>query len=140
MHKFLIPFFIALFVANTALSQGFNYEEVTYGYDNVPKENCPDVFPAYPEGLRGVMNYLCENLSYPKEAYSKKIEGRVVVKFMVNINGEVSDAEVMKSVHPLLDTEAIRVLSSMTGFKPAYINGEAVPFWFYLPVTFKIPD
>lgn len=138
MKKFLITFLAVISIAGLSYSKELNYEELTYAYDSIPEEYIPDVFPAYPGGLKGVMNYLCENISYPKAAYKQNIQGRVMVKFVINVNGEVSDTEIVESVHPLLDAEAVRVLTSMTGFKPAVKNGENIPFWYCLPVSFTI--
>ncbi|MCH5346541.1 MAG: energy transducer TonB [Muribaculaceae bacterium] len=132
--------FVAIIAANVAYSQDEAvYEEITYGYE--PASGMPelDTYPLYPGGLNGLMSFLSKNISYPVQAVAENIEGRVIVNFVVNVEGNVSQVEIVKSVHPLLDKEAIRVLKMLTGFIPGKINGENVDVWFTLPINFKLP-
>lgn len=98
----------------------------------------PDKLPEFKGGDKAMMNFLMENIHYPKEAEKAKIQGRVTVNFKITPDGSVTDVEVMKSV-PGLDEEAIRVVKSMDKmWIPAYENGKAVTCTYTLPVSFKL--
>ena len=84
------------------------------------------------------MSWLAENISYPQEAYTKEIQGRVVVAFIVETDGSISDAEVVRSVDPQLDKEALRVVNAMPKWTPGLQNGKAVRVKYNLPVTFRL--
>ncbi len=97
-----------------------------------------DETPEYPGGLSELMKFVGENLDYPADALVNNIQGRVVVKFVVNKDGSVDRIEVINSIDPLLDAEAIRVVGTLPKFKPGKQGGVPVPVWFILPVLFRI--
>ena len=99
----------------------------------------PEAMPAYPGGTDALLAFLCDNLTYPEEAEKNNIEGRVIVQFIVEIDGSVSETKVVRSVSKDLDAEAVRVCRLLSGFTPGYLNGEPVRVWYTLPITFKIP-
>ena len=82
--------------------------------------------------------WLSENLQYPEEAHNNQIEGRVFVSFVIEKDGSVSHVAVVRSAHPLLDAEALRVISNMPKWKPAMTEGKPVRFAQTLPITFKM--
>lgn len=84
------------------------------------------------------MNYLSKNIVYPAQAVTEKIEGRVLLQFVVSKRGRIKDVEVVKSAHPLLDAEAVRVLERMPRWVPGQKDGKPVNVKFSLPVTFKL--
>lgn len=92
----------------------------------------------FPGGQKALMNWLAQNISYPEEAQAEEIEGRVVVKFVVETDGSVSNVEIAKGVHPLLDAEAARVVSLMPNWEPGRNDGMPVRSYFNLPVTFRL--
>ena len=94
--------------------------------------------PEYPGGMSAMMQYLSANVKYPEEAHKKGIQGRVIVTFVVEKDGSISDARIVRSVDPLLDAEALRVTNSMPKWKPGRQNGEAVAVKYTIPVTFKL--
>ncbi len=94
--------------------------------------------PMFPGGMEEMMKFLQENIKYPKEAQEQGKQGRVIVQFVVNKDGSISDAKVMKPVDPLLDAEALRVVSEMPNWTPGKQRGELVRVRFTLPVTFKL--
>jgi len=94
--------------------------------------------PVFPGGNSALLKYIAEHTIYPAEALENNIEGRVFVRFVVTSEGAVKRIEVTRGLNPLLDAEAIRVVSSLPAWKPGRQNGVAVPVWFALPVTFKI--
>lgn len=71
-----------------------------------------DQMPEYPGGIEAMLKYIESNIQYPREALTQKVQSRVYVQFVVNKNGKVSQAEISRGSHPLLDKEAIRVVSN----------------------------
>jgi TonB family protein len=94
--------------------------------------------PKFPGGDEGMMQFLNSEVKYPKEALEKGTQGRVVVTFIVNTDGSVSDPKVVKSVNPALDAEAIRVVNAMPKWTPGKQNGHVVRVKFTIPVTFRL--
>lgn len=99
------------------------------------------VQPEYPGGMIEMLNELAMKLRYPVEAMKANIQGRVVVRFVVTEKGKIASPEVIRSVNPELDAEAIRAVQTLSDFKPGTINGKPVSVYYTLPVTFKLaPD
>ena len=94
--------------------------------------------PMYPGGMQELMKYLQMNIRYPKEAQERGLQGRVIVQFVVNKDGSICDEQVVKSVDPQLDAEAIRIIRSMPNWTPGKQRGEPVRVRFTLPVTFRL--
>jgi len=82
--------------------------------------------------------YLAKNLKYPDNARENNIEGRVIVKFVVNEDGKVSDVQVVRGIGGGCDEEAKRVVAAMPHWKPGKQNGKAVKVYFNLPIVFKL--
>lgn len=94
--------------------------------------------PRFPGGDTAMLKYIRENLRYPQAAIEKEIQGRVIVKLVVNTDGTLSDIYVIKPLDPQCDQEAIRIIQSMPRWIPGRHNGVAVPVYYLVPVTFKI--
>jgi TonB family protein len=94
--------------------------------------------PQFPGGNAAMMKFLGENIKYPVEAQQKGTEGRVIVNFVVEKDGSLSDFNVVNSIDPLLDAEALRVLESMPKWIPGKQRGEEVRVRFTLPVVFRL--
>lgn len=94
--------------------------------------------PSFPGGTQALLAYIEEHLSYPEEAEEMCLQGRVVVTFVVEKDGSLTEPEVVKSVHPLLDTVAIRVVESMPKWSPGKQNGEAVRTKYSIPINFRL--
>lgn len=97
-----------------------------------------ETLPDYPGGIGEMMKYISTNVKYPKEMAEQKIEGRVIISFVVKNNGEITDAKVTRSVHPQLDAEALRVINSMPNWTPGMQGGKPVNVKIVLPVSFKL--
>lgn len=97
-----------------------------------------EVMPGFPGGTLKMMEYLRDNLKYPKEAVSDNIQGRVIVQFVVTKTGDITDAKIFRSVHPLLDAEALRVVNSMPKWTPGKQKGKPVNVKFSIPVSFRL--
>ena len=94
--------------------------------------------PEYPGGLEAAMKWIANELKYPAIAQENGVQGRVTVRFIINKDGSVSDAIVVKGIDPHLDKEALRVISKMPNWKPGKQRGQAVRVSFNLPVRFKL--
>ena len=94
--------------------------------------------PMYPGGMQELMKFIQTNIKYPKEAQERGIQGRVIVQFVVNKDGSISEETVVKSVDPQLDAEAIRILRNMPNWEPGKQKGGPVRVRFTLPVSFKL--
>ena len=82
--------------------------------------------------------YISRNLNYPPEAKNKHIEGKVYVRFTVNCHGEVVDASIIRSIDPLLDQEALRIVNESPSWTPGKQRGKAVNVQFTIPVEFSL--
>ncbi|MBP6527524.1 MAG: energy transducer TonB [Prevotella sp.] len=98
----------------------------------------PEVMPEYLGGMEKLMEFLRTSVKYPVQAQKSKIEGRSVIGFIVEEDGSISNVSVTKGSHPLLDSEAIRVVNEMPKWKPGMIKGNPVRVKFNLPVYFKL--
>ncbi len=94
--------------------------------------------PEFPGGIVQFMKWLKRNLNYPNLALSQKIQGKVVVSFIVNKDGSISSPKVEKSAHPLLDSEALRVVKMMPKWTPGMMDGKPCRTMFAIPVNFRI--
>lgn len=95
-------------------------------------------YPEFPGGMVELMIWLNENLKYPESARQHNIQGRVVVSFIINKDGTISDARVTTSMHPLLDREALRVVKLMPKWKPGQERNKPCRTMFVIPINFKI--
>lgn len=100
----------------------------------------PDVLPEYPGGINGIMSFLSANLVYPPNAAEQSIQGRVLVQFVVDTTGNVSNVEIREGVDPSLDAEALRVVKLLNGWAPGKMKGKPVNVWYTLPISFKLQD
>ena len=94
--------------------------------------------PEFPGGMGEAMKFLAKNMKYPVSAQQAKIEGRVIVQFVVERDGSVSDVKVMRGVSPELDAEAVRVVSMMPKWIPGKQRGKAVAVKYTMPIMFRL--
>jgi protein TonB len=97
-----------------------------------------EVMPSFPGGQGALMQWLSKNIKYPVVAEENGVQGRVVVTFVVEKDGSITDVNVVKSVDPSLDKEAQRVVKSMPHWIPGKQNGSAVRVKYTVPVTFRL--
>ncbi len=98
-----------------------------------------DVKPSFEGGdANAFVKYVQQNIKYPDNALENDVEGKVTVNFVVDANGNVRNARVVKGVDPELDAEALRVVSAAPAWTPAKQGGKNVPVNCSIPVTFKI--
>ena len=98
--------------------------------------------PEFPGGMGECMKFIGKNIKYPAEAIEKGIQGRVIIQMVVTKEGDIAEAKVVRSIDPLLDAEALRVINSMPKWKPGKQKGEAVNVKYTIPVMFRLssPD
>ena len=94
----------------------------------------------FPGGQAALMKWLNQNIRYPEAAQQNDIQGRVIVKFVVEKDGSIGQASIVKGVDKDLDREALRVVKKMPKWQPGKNNGVAVRSYFNLPVTFKLQN
>ena len=94
--------------------------------------------PQFPGGEAALMKYLMQNIQYPVNAAKNDIEGRVIVQFVIEKDGQIGEVKVVRSVDPELDAEAVRVVKALPKFTPGRQDGKAVAVWYTLPVMFKL--
>ena len=118
----------------------FTYETTTIKQEEDEVFQVVEEQPMYPGGMQELMKYLQKEMKYPKEAQDKGIQGRVIVQFVVNKDGSICEANVVKSVDPLLDAEALRVINAMPHWTPGKQRGEPVRVRFTIPVAFHLAE
>lgn len=94
--------------------------------------------PQFPGGYLALREYLQKNVIYPETAREKGIQGRVILTFVVECDGTLTNIKVVRSVDPALDKEAIRVIQNMPKWIPGKQSGEIVPYKYSFPVDFKL--
>lgn len=100
--------------------------------------NVVEDMPQFPGGATKLFEYLAQNINYPTEAEKANIQGRVIVTFVVEKDGSISNAEVVKSVAPSLDAEALRVINAMPNWIPGKQNGKEVRVKYTVPISFHL--
>ena len=94
--------------------------------------------PEFPGGSDALMKYLATNVHYPEAAEKAGVQGRVIVTFVVDSDGSISDANILKSVDPSLDQEALRLVNSMPKWTPGKQKGKAVRVKYTIPIAFAL--
>lgn len=94
--------------------------------------------PEFPNGDKALMTYLSKNIDYPANAQEKGIQGRVIIEFVINKDGSITEAKVVRSVDPELDKEALRVINKMPKWKPGKHEGVPVRVKYTIPVSYRL--
>lgn len=106
--------------------------------DAEPVFKVVETMPKFPGGVKGVMQYLAKHIKYPTYAQKNKEEGQVILKMVIGKDGSLSNIQVLRSVSPSLDAEAIRVVGNMPKWEPGQQHGQAVAVEYTLPITFRL--
>jgi TonB family protein len=109
-----------------------------YAESNSKVFDVVEQMPSFPGGPSAMIQYLSKNQQYPVDAEKNGIQGRVIVTFVVECDGSITNVRVVKSVDPSLDKEALRVVKSMPLWIPGKQNGSAVRVKYTVPVTFRL--
>ena len=100
--------------------------------------NSVEQMPEFPGGMAEMMKFLQQNIQYPANAAKNNVEGRVILQFVVEKDGQIGEVKVVRSVDPELDAEALRVVKSMPNFIPGRQDGKPVAVWYTIPISFKL--
>lgn len=106
--------------------------------DKEKNTNVDDELPSFPGGDAKLREWIKKNMKYPSYAKNNGIEGQVLVVFIVEKDGSISNAEVSWGVDPSLDQEALRIVNKMPKWKPGTQNGVAMRVKYRLPITFTL--
>ena len=99
-----------------------------------------DEMPSFPGGLEELYKWIDNNVQYPAVARENGIEGRVILKFIVEKDGSLRDSTVIRSVHPIVDREALRLVGQMPKWNPGKRAGIPVRVRYCLPIKFKLGE
>ena len=133
MKKFLIMALMALFGLATVSAQ-----KTVVAKKNQQVFDVVEKMPEYPGGQAALFEYLSKNVKYPADAEKQKIEGRVLVSFVVNTDGSITDISVERKAFPSLDAEAVRVISGMPKWIPGEQKGQKVRVKYTVPLNFHL--
>ena len=97
-----------------------------------------ETLPEFPDGELALQEWLKKNLKYPKDAEKNEIQGRVIVSFTVDKDGKIHFAQVTQKIHPALDKEALRLVKSMSKWKPATKRGKVIRAQHSLSISFRL--
>lgn len=114
------------------------YDDPEPGVDEAAIFIAPEEKPEFPGGDAALLNFLSQNIKYPAIAAENGVKGRVTVNFVVNKDGSISDAKILRGVDQALDKEALRVIYSMPKWKPGKQSGKPVRVSFSVPINFVL--
>ena len=143
----VLPFILLMISVNSSFARNENQKNTNENIlqDKQKKTNSNEpVFvavqkmPEFVGGMDALMNYLSTNIQYPAEAQQKGIHGTVIISFIVEKDGSLSDVQVVRGVDPSLDNEALKVIQKMPKWIPGQQDGKNVRVKFTLPVEFKL--
>ena len=133
MKKFLFMALMAIFCLTTASAQ-----KTVVAKKNQKVYDVVEKLPEFPGGMEGMMKFFAENIKYPEDAKNKGVEGRVMVRFIVETDGSLSEVEVVQKAFPSLDAEAVRAVKAMPNWTSGMQKGKKVRVHFTIPVSFKL--
>jgi TonB family protein len=96
--------------------------------------------PRFPGGARAFYRYIKHNKHYPKDAHTRKIEGRVFISFVVGTDGSLSSIKIIRGVSTDIDAEALRLMKNSPKWKPRVQNGKPVKVLYTVPINFTLSD
>ena len=121
-------FFLAFISYQSAFAQPT--EQMIYDY--------PEQMPQFPGGGDALDQYLKTSIQYPEKAKEQGLSGKVYVSFVIEVDGTISNVEIRRGEHDLLNNEAIRVVKAMPNWKPGSIRGKVVRTRYTLPIVFSL--
>ncbi len=133
MKKLILMSMMAVLCLMTA-----NAQKTVVSQSNQNIYDVVEQMPEFPGGMEALINFLSTNIKYPNDAIKQNVGGRVMVMFVVETDGSISNVRVAKRVFPSLDAEAIRVAKTMPKWKPGKEKGRLVRVNYTLPVVFSI--
>jgi len=101
-----------------------------------------EIYPSFPGGEAEMYKFIKKHLTYPLDAFNKRIEGRVVTRFLIRKTGDIDSIQVIRGIHPECDSVAVDIIKKMPQWEPGGIIGVSrkMDIWFTLPIVFKLPE
>lgn len=127
--------FLLLVMSTAAIAQA---DDVKAGQNEDAVFTAVDDEPQFPGGIEAMYQYIASNVNYPAKAKEEKISGRVIVSFVVEKDGTISNAKTLRCPDEILCEEALRVVQAMPKWKPGRVKGKKVRAQFTLPIAFKL--
>ena len=118
--------------------EGFHFPAQVANNDTVFQ--MVEQMPEFPGGVEAMMHYVANNVKYPQEARDKNISGRVFVSFVIEKDGSINEAKVMRGIGGGCDEEAVRVVKNMPKWKPGMQKGKPVRVSYMMPLNFKLTE
>ena len=144
-YLLFVPLAIALLAMNSTVIRANVQKKVVKTTKTTKKADASnkvyevvEQMPTFPGGDAALMKYLAENIKYPVSAQKAKEQGRVVVQFIVEKDGAVTGVKTVRSVTPVLDAEAVRVIKAMPKWTPGRQGGQPVRVKYNVPVSFRL--
>jgi len=108
--------------------------------DNSKVYTVVEKMPQFSGGEEALIQYINSHVKYPTDAFKNGIQGKVILRFVVNESGKVGNVEIIRALYPSINTEGIRVIKSLPDFTPGEQNGKKVAVWYTMPITFRLDD
>ena len=140
LKSILLTGFVCIFFQASAQQPTDPTMNGTVVSDPHPVSTYVEEMPQFPGGEQALMQFLSDNIQYPKKEARQGIQGKAVVRFVVNEDGMLSDFAIARSLGGAFDREVLRVVQLMPDWIPGKQNGEAVKVYFMLPVSFKLAE
>lgn len=139
MRRFLL--LVTVMLSAMSVSVAMADDQATKQVEEVVEEELwvEEAGPQFPGGDLALREWIKQNMVYPQEAIAKGIEGRVIVKFTVEEDGTITNGKILRGIDPLLDKEALRLVSIMPKWSPGRFAGKDTRFTYNLPLLFKLP-
>ena len=137
--RYILPIKFSLVDKDKQLSnpQSTNWTKMQKG-DKIVLPDSIDAMPSFPGGQQALFKFLSKNIKYPVVAEEAGIQGRVIVTFIVDVDGSLTDIKVKKHVDPSLDKEALRLMKMMPRWIPGKLDNIPVRVEYTLPTTFRL--
>lgn len=114
------------------------YQEVIGRIEDTDEKCKPDKYAMYPNGKKGIYSFISQNTVIPKKAFKEKISGKVILKYVVDEKGYVTDIEILQSVSKLLDKASINVMKKMERWIPGKRDGKNLRVEYRQPFNYRL--
>lgn len=135
MKHIILKYGICLFLLSQA---GICFSKQESKKDTATVYTTAEQMPSFPGGKDAMSKYIRKHLRYPKTAMKNAVHGKVVVRFVVEKDGSITNATIINSLDPDCDKEALRVINAMPKWDPGMQNGAFVAVYYNLPITFAM--
>ena len=129
---------VAIFVADRLNGKVIDVKQTSLDQKDGKPFTSVDQMPTYPGGDQAMFEFIKTNLKYPKSAQDASVEGRVIIRFVVDEDGAIKDAAVLRGIDRECDAEALRTINAMPKWNPGKENGKVVPVYFTIPIAFNL--